>query len=79
MVQAEATPESELPEAEEPVIAETEVVGVGMPQAASEETMKMVRASLTAHKRETDALRRTMNLGFDPEYKAESDEVGDEG
>jgi hypothetical protein len=50
----------------EPATAEPEVTPAGTPVAASEETMSMVRASLTAHKRETDSLRRTMNLGFDP-------------
>ena len=33
--------------------------------AISEEAMKIVRAKLAEHKLETDALRRTMNLGFD--------------
>jgi len=65
----------------EPVISETEVVhvDVGKPAAASEETMNMVRASLTAHKRETDALRRTMNLGFDPDLDIGSEGADDEG
>tara|TARA_B100000131_G_scaffold29198_1_gene27406 strand:+ start:65 stop:532 length:468 start_codon:yes stop_codon:yes gene_type:complete len=61
---------------EEPAVAETEFAGVG---AASAETMEFVRASLAAHKVETDALRRTLNLGFDPDAEDGIGELGDEG
>jgi len=44
-----------------PVQAETSEAAM-MP--ASQDTMKMVQATLAAHRAETDALRRTMNLGF---------------
>ena len=59
----------------EPVVSETELAGVG---AANAETMEFVRASLAAHKVETDALRRTLNLGFDPDAADDAGEQGDE-
>ena len=59
-----------------PEVSETEFAGVG---AANAETMEFVRASLAAHKVETDALRRTLNLGFDPDAASDGGEIGDEG
>ena len=40
---------------------------------ASEDTMSMVRATLSGHRAETEALRRTMNLGFEGSGGADGD------
>lgn len=51
-----------------PVMSEN---GEAVMMPASQDTMKMVQATLAAHRAETQALQRTMNLGFGEEDDSE--------
>ena len=57
----QASPQVAIPPESGPV----ETGGAMLP--ASDDTMSMVRATLAAHRKETETLQRTMNLGFGEE------------